>query len=624
MLTQDQVREIFEATWDKAKGFVRDGTLIEKKGKLPEFYPGYNDTVRTAREIAVHIEPGVFAEHLIRERSPNQTEQEFTYVQKNAKQVTLPVWQDFENTIRRALSPTNWEIKLEAENEAASDLHEYITEGITEYDSVTNFVNYLLPKLKAKDPMGLLVVTPGEVPVTENEAGELVIDGTQPFRPQIAYIEGERVWAYKAGQYYLYLSNERSAVEYSGKMQERGMVFYLVDDTLFWRIAQFGKAIDYTFTVEEYIQHGVGYPPADHLKGIPEYVQGSIVWKSIFLPAKDVLDLAYLDAQNLMVIKNACVYPHKVMVGDECDFTAEDGTRCMDGKFTRYDVLNPDAPGMVSTCPKCHGSGSKSRMSPMGVLLIRPNSGLTGAGNEMTAQQSLYFVEPSTANTQFLSDQVDRNIAQARAILHLDSEVAQAGGAQPETATQGGLRNRAMIAFIKPIADQMLNTVEFLVDAIAKMRYPGQDNLFTMMRPSVIDLRTEADLLADIEAARKAEMPPAVVADLVWKYIGTRYNTAPDALAAFEVIGAADRLYGMTAQQVQLEATAKRVEPWEVVLHYSALTLLDDIRRADPGFDALELDAKVEALKNAAKALAPIAAPAASPAANLLANAIAQ
>ena len=38
----------------------------------------------------MHIEYGVFPEHLIRARSPNQTDVEFEYVRANFKQVTLP------------------------------------------------------------------------------------------------------------------------------------------------------------------------------------------------------------------------------------------------------------------------------------------------------------------------------------------------------------------------------------------------------------------------------------------------------------------------------------------------------------------------------------------------------
>ena len=112
MLTEAEVRRIFDDAWKKAKPFVQDSEVVEKKGKLPDFYPGYPEAVRTSRDIAVHIVPGVFGESILANRSPNQTEAEWNYIKANAKQVTLPVYMDFENTIRRALAQGNWELEF--------------------------------------------------------------------------------------------------------------------------------------------------------------------------------------------------------------------------------------------------------------------------------------------------------------------------------------------------------------------------------------------------------------------------------------------------------------------------------------------------------------------------------
>lgn len=620
MLTEQQVRDIFDAAFAKAKPFIKEGEIEEKKGKRPDFYPGYEDAVRTAEQIKVHIVPGTVGEHLIRDRSPNQTEAEFVYVSKNAKQVTLPVYQDFDNTVSRVVTPGNWDLLYPKENQAADDLREYLSEGIDEYDSVQNFVSYLLLKLKSVDPMGLLVVTPGELPTITREDGTQIVDGTMPLRPQIAYIESEYVWGYKADRWYLYQTEERSLVEYGNRQVRKGMVLMLVDDTRYWRIEQVGKLTDYEFEVTPGIEHGVTYPPADHLKGFPAFKEGKIVWQSVFLPAKDVLDLAYLDAQNLMVIKNACVYPHKVMVGDECDYV-DGSVGCHGlGKLTYFDIgQDGNEFKRVIDCPQCKGTGSRSRMSPTGVLHIRPKSG--SDNGEGKANEAIYFVEPSTANVEFLSKEVEKNMDVARSIMHLESETAQAGGTQPETATNAGLRNRATAAFIKPIADQMFDTIEFLVDAIARMRYPGQEAIYELVRPTIMDMRTEDDLVEEINVARKSDLSPAYVQNLEWQLYTLHFGNRPEALKAFEVITQADRLNGMTPTQIQAEATAKRAEPWEVVLHYSALSLWEALLREDPALLEKELAEKVTLLRDAAKAVTP-ASGAVNATAKLLADAV--
>lgn len=621
MLTEQQVRDIFDAAFAKAKPFIKEGEVEEKKGKLPDFYPGYEDAVRTAEQIKVHIVPGTVGEHLIRDRSPNQTEAEFLYVSKNAKQVTLPVYQDFDNTVSRVVTPGNWDLLYPKESVPADDLREYLSEGIDEYDSVQNFVSYLLLKLKSVDPMGLLVVTPGELPTLTQEDGTVVVDGTMPLRPQIAYVESEYVWGYKADRWYLYVTEEKSLVEYGNRQVRKGMVLTLVDDTRYWRIEQVGKLTEYTFEVIQGVEHGIGYPPADHLKGFPAFKDGKIVWQSVFLPAKDVLDLAYLDAQNLMVIKNACVYPHKVMVGDECDYVdGAVGCRGL-GKLTYFDIgQDGNEFTRVVDCPQCKGTGSRSRMSPTGVLLVRPKSG--SDGGEGKASEAIYFVEPSTQNTQFLSDEVKKNMDVARSIMHLESETAQAGGTQPETATNAGLRNRATAAFIKPIADQMFDTIEFLVDAIARMRYPGQEALYELVRPTIMDMRTEEDLVEEIKVARASDLPPAYIESLVWQLYTLHFGNRPEALKAFEVITQADRLNSMTSTQIQSDATGKRAEAWEIVLHNSGLSLWEKLLREDAAINDKGIKDKVLALQEAAKAVTP-ASGAVNAAQKLLADAVA-
>jgi|688.fasta_scaffold24140_6 hypothetical protein len=600
MLTEVEARRIFDDAWKKAKPFIQDGEVVEKKGKLPDFYPGYPESVRTAKDIAVHVIPGVFGESILANRSPNQTEAEWNYIKANAKQVTLPVYMDFQNTIQRAIAPGNWELQF-TEEQASADLREYITTGVEEYDSVQNFIRYLLPKIKCTDPMGLMVVTPGELPTVENADGTVSVDGTVPFRPQITYVEVAKVWGFKADVWYLYQANEASPVEYGNGTVNKGMVLYLVDDTRFWRIYQVGKLIDYTFAIEEGIEHGVGYAPADHIKGLPVFKDGKVVWQSVFLPVKDVLDLAYLDAQNLTLIKSNCVYPTRVMVGDECTHS-ESGAMCDRGVLRIFDPMNPDAAPNLKVCPKCFG-GTKSRMSPQGTMVI-PQTLASDSTKAVSARDALFYVEPSTANTEFLSEQVKKNMDVARSILHLQSDTTQQGGTQPETATNSGFRNRALIAFIRPIADQMFDTIDFIVDAMARMRYPGMEDLYQLIRPNVVDMRTEADLIADIKEARASDMPPAMVEDLMWQYTNMRYQNNATALKAFEVITQADRLSGMTPVQIQSEATARRAQAWEVVLHYSGLSLWETLAMDTPAILEAELPAQVKALQDAAKAVA--------------------
>jgi hypothetical protein len=60
----------------------------------------------------------------------------------------------------------------------------------------------------------------------------------------------------------------------------------------------------------------------------------------------------------------------------------------------------------------------------------------------------------------------------------------------------------------------------------------------------------------------------------------------------------------MTPVQIQSEATARRAQAWEVVLHYSGLSLWETLAMDTPAILEAELPAQVKALQDAAKAVA--------------------
>ncbi|HPJ54322.1 MAG TPA: hypothetical protein PLF80_15415, partial [Flavobacteriales bacterium] len=236
MLNEQEVQEIFARAWEEIKprwdtkeGFMKS----DRKGMLPELWPGYNRSVSDKLDLMPHIEQGWFADRLIKDRSPNQTPQEFEYIKANAKQVTLPVFVDFENTIRRAFHESNWSLEFA---EGQEGLQEYISTGLADYTSLFNFMRFVLPKIKTLDPMGLLTVLPSALETYVDEEGTERIAPDTEVSPIPGYVPVEKVWAWERGRYYMWLSEENSEVEYSGKTVKKGLVVVLVDDTAVWKI----------------------------------------------------------------------------------------------------------------------------------------------------------------------------------------------------------------------------------------------------------------------------------------------------------------------------------------------------------------------------------------------------
>jgi hypothetical protein len=92
------------------------------------------------------------------------------------------------------------------------------------------------------------------------------------------------------------------------------------------------------------------------------------------------------------------------------------------------------------------------------------------------------------------------------------------------------------------------------------------------------------------------------------------------------VVLRADRLQTMDWQAIQTEAAAGRVQPWEILLHFSGMGLLEQLWAVQPALRDAEIQVQVDALiakaqevaQGTATPMPPTNAPAPNPMANLL------
>ncbi len=617
MLTPEQVQAIVDSRVALLKEYARVGELQKyakgaKYTPWPEFWPGYNTSVKERDELAVHIEYGVFPEHLIRSRSPNQTDAEFEYVRANFKQVTLPNSIDFLNTISRA--DNNWRIEYAEEG---GDFHQYMLNDIGELGDFTVWANDLLPKMKILDPMGIICTMPVRIPTIEgmDEAGEpvLFIDPNTPVDPQPNYFPVQRVWGYEHGVWYCLLTTEKSKVKKGGKWVEEGYVMWVVDDQKCYRVEQVGDAYKLTFEISEYFEHGQGYPPCIFLMGTPTLKDGRVVYQSSYLPSKPAFDTVLLDNTYLSMVKSNSAYPYRVMLGNDCQYIGSDMGRC-DGGVLKY----ADEHGGIrigGKCPNCQGTGMTVNIGPNGYLIVHAMK--RGDTTAPSVHDAMTFVEPTATTMDFLRREIVDQTNEGRKVMHLSAEAPMTGG-DTKTATQSGIDNKSTIAFIRPIANQLATVREFTADSIAIQRY-GKDaaeGMFTFVRATTFDIRTEADHMA--EWAASSTLPPPMRQLSLEGYVDSRYSGDASMKEALAVIALADRLFVLN--QMEIAALNPRPQSWELALHNEALGIYERLAQ-DAKFMALDKFAKAEAMKTAAKEGAIIMPPAAEPVLRLVAAA---
>lgn len=615
MLSAEEVAAIWESAKKKSKDWFKGGRFEVQYSKpkgaeypevvWPEFWPGFNVAAQERERLRAHIEPGHFPERLYRFRAPNSTDRELAYIRANHKQITLPVYEDTENTIQRALSDGNWSIDYkDAADETMADFKEYVTTDIEEYGSLTAYVRYVLPRLKMLDPMGVIVNLPHELSTVQTEAGE-VINPDDLLEPQPKYYPCTDVWGYEGDEWYLIKSHEQSPVEYGGRIVDEGLVMLLIDDTNVWRITQTGRRVDAQFNISLWFAHDVGEPPVIHLMGKPRVDGGRMLWQSPFLVASDSLDIALLDNSYLQLSKATGVFPYRIMLGDVCDFE-RDGVRCHSGFL---DFMDESGAIRREACPACKETpGLKSRLSPAGVMLVKPPDSLRD-GEVTSIPNAIQWVAPPTETLEFLRSEINANLLHARQMLHLSGEGLSMSGDSKEvkTATQSGIDQRAMYAFVGPISDQLFQILAFLLKTTGIMRY-GQDFQGVELRkPNAFDIRTEADLVAELQNAQG--LPPAVIDNILWGYINQRFITNPSALRMFQVIAQADALFALSEAQIAQLKASNAVEPWKLALHYQAVNMYEQLLRESKVGGGADLSAEVQQLQQMAREAAPTSVP---------------
>jgi hypothetical protein len=585
----------------KSKGITLFRQDDDNGAYFPNYYPGYTLSAKWLDQIRIHAQKGVFPYELFAKNAPNQTPKEYEYVKANFKQTTLQVFKDMVDTYGRAYHENNWSITYtpDADQYVNTDttLAKYLDSEFPEYGSLDNFVFVFLPPLKLMDAMGVVVVMPYELDTVEIE-GEEVLNPDELVEPYTKFYHTTRVLAYDE-EFAVIESEERSEVEYNNKMVMDGMVYLIFDDQWIYKAIQVGKKVDYQFEIIEWFNHATGMVPVKRVDGISIQIDETMMQQSPFLYATDVLDEVLLDAALLRGIKPTCTYPYRVMIGDPCQFQIKidgENVTCDGGWHYRMD-------GGKSMCPECNGSGLKDRISPYGTLLIKPQTN-TSQGDNISPDSAIFYAAPSTETPRFLREEIAYNMNQAYEILHLKKTNNKVQGGEGITATEAASDQKALIAGIKQNCMQLFDMYEWCINMVGLMRYGENYRQPTIKRPVNYDFYLESDYLAQINEAIMAKQPPFVIQSIIYKYLQTLYYPDVQGQQIFNLISQADRLLTMTLDEINLKLAKGLVDKWEVVLHDSAINLVNSLMMENPAFFEQDFETQLAQLVERAKNIA--------------------
>lgn len=571
--------------------------MFQKKTDDIGIHDLYAESVEMQTHISYHAVKGVFPEKLFKFRSPNETEKESKYIKDNYKQLTLPVFIDYLSTITRPFGDGNWSIEYKEDNAdvktADKTFQKYVESELPIYGSLENFVKFILPTIKSIDANGFLTVRPYNIKYIETEEGS-VVDSSELYNPTIYYFDSKSVVDYEINEYYIFLSKEKSIVTHGNKQVKEGNIFELYTKDAVYFIKQIGIKNDFKFDIELYYKHDLNDCQVHQLKGIPNLKGDKLLWQSPFLYAVDLLDLVATNGNWLQAMINSSVFPVKVMFGSPCEFRDSYGNVCQEGIIT--------VEGVPKTCSQCNGIGLKSRISPLGTLLLNPTTKFQ-VGEEKSNQDPLKYISPEVHTLEFIDKKVYSDETKARGILHLRTKNSSTvtDGEKKVTATEVFDDAKGMTAFVKPISDQIFEIYEWLCKIIGTQRYGESFDAPALSYPKTFDFKNPEDYLQDVANATANNLPPSFIQTILLQYINSFYGDNVKATNIFKLVVFADRLFGISQDEINMQLARGTVAKWESILHTSVMSFINDSIEKNPKFIENKIELQVKELQDMAK-----------------------
>lgn len=122
-----------------------------------------------------------------------------------------------------------------------------------------------------------------------------------------------------------------------------------------------------------------------------------------------------------------------------------------------------------------------------------------------------------------------------------------------------------------------------------------------LIYPKSYDFKSSEDYLNDLNNAMQGNMPPAFIQTLLFQYLSSYYGDNQKTTQIFKLAMNADRLFGMSQDEINMKMAKQTIAKWEDILHSSVLNFINELVTMDENFLTLPLDQQVTMLTDKAK-----------------------
>jgi len=558
MYNEVEINKILQRILEIKKNFrqpSKDSDL-----RYPAYNPTYNESVELYEKIAVHAE-GKFPSLMFRKKAPNEDDEVHKYREYIYKPRTMSLWERGLATIQRIWNENNYSISAWDESPKDAMPKDYFLKDYLGYNSIINYFQSIVTDWKLKDANAVLAVKPRMIPLKNDSNSDLRFDDTKLIEPVAIIYRSEQIMSYDESHLFV-LTDQKSEVIAGDKKVNDGLIFEFYDNKNIWTIAQTGEKTDNKFQIEIYYNHSLNYLPCWKLKGKSLQRLNDILYYSYFMSAVPNLDAVTCNYSNLDMSFYFCVYPHKWEIVEKCNVKG-----CVNG------MVYVD--GKEVACKNCAGTGKMKMTTPTGVTQIQMGTNISpGAGD--VPIPPFGFVSPQTESLRLIKEQIQQDIAESFSFLNINVSPSNVVGS--ETALGKMIDREELFSFLLRISGELFELLNNTVKAIGKMRY-GEKFVMPEIKPPVtFEIRSEKELIEEINQAREAKLPLPAFKMLIAEWIRKRFNNNMYIEKIIDIAFRYDSLITFTEQEIAVKLGSKQIELWEVVLHkdiYKYLEAMD-------------------------------------------------
>ena len=552
-------------------------------------HPNYDETVKLAKELRIHTK-GEYPYELIDERRPNEAEESKKYRKSVYQAITKKEINKVLTSIGKIRRSPDWMIKHKPEEVPYSipeneRLYEYTEHRYPVYTSLTNwaFEEYVPNTIDAN---ALVAVIP-----------LFISDDASVFIQPVAEIFGsEQVLWYTPNKNAVLLSNEIEEKVYESGITVEKNIYYYIDTEIIVRYisddSKTGYHEDYNFN------HGFGRLPAFKIGG--KYLKkckNDIIYDSFLSPMVPSLNEAVREFSDLQASVVQHLYPEKyIFMDNTCENCNGTGTAHLDDGTEH---------GKMGKCPVCNGEKIRklSDVSPFGMYIINPGKKLDDI---KVPNPPIDYVKQDTSIIELQDRRIKDHLRDALSAVNMeflaDVPMKQSGVAKEVDRDE-------LNAFINAYAENIvkaLDTVYYFENEYRYSKFIEDKDIRKKQLPDIpvperYDILSLANIISDLEAAKRANVDPFTLRKLHEDYIRKKFNAEPDLANQLLIKSRLDPLIGYSVDdklKILDNGDATRIDG---IISFNITAFIDRAEFEHKNFYDLSFDKQREILKGYAE-----------------------